>query len=177
MTLSTTSSQVIYNGDDLIYAQAATADLARRLPIDPGSAMLAGRAPRDDELRDLFADGHSYVIMHEEQVLAIAGAVPQEPGNALVYAFIAASAANRLVAVTRVLRRLIEAAPFRRLEIVVRSNDHRRIRWLRLLGFVHEGTARAWASDGEDGERFARVRRTVVPAAVLHQTEASHLSH
>jgi hypothetical protein len=159
----------------MLHAELATVELARRLPIDPRDTINAPRMPRDDELRDLFADGPAFVIMDDgDQVLAIAGAVAQEPqGNAMAYAFVAASAARKTLAVVRALRRLLEAAPFRRLEIVVSSKDERRVRWLGLLGFVREGTARAWAADGSDGERFVRIR----DATVRETAEASHRFH
>src|SRR5206468_3053536 len=125
-------------------AELATVELARRLPIDPRDTVNAPRTPRDDELRDLFAAGPAFVIVDGDEVLAIAGAVVQEPeGNAMAWGYVASPTASKAIAVARVLRRLVDTAPFRRLEIVVSSNDERRVRWLRLLGFVHEGTARA----------------------------------
>ena len=161
----------------MMRAEHATVVLARRLLIDPEWTIQAGPAPRDDDLCNMIAEGPAYVVMDGDEVLAIAGALPDGKGNAMAYGFVAASAASRIVAVTRALHRLVEAAPFRRLDLTVRSTDERRMRWLRLLGFVHEGTSRAWASDGGDGERFARIRSAAVPAAALHQAEAPQLFH
>jgi hypothetical protein len=135
-----------------MHAEPLTLELARRLPHRP---------PRsEEEIQKSIAMGPVYVIFDGDTAIACAGAVDQGCGNAAAYVRVQPWATCSMVAIHRVVRRLLEASPFRRIEVVLAASDANGARFARALGFESEGVARAWCFDGGDGERYARVRKS-----------------
>lgn len=97
-----------------------------------------------------------YAGIQEGRVVCTAGAIPESPGRALVWALLAGRLP--MVAVHRAVLRWIEAQDIRRMETWVQVGHRAGERWAEMLGFEREGCMRAFLPDGADAWLYARVR-------------------
>ncbi len=100
----------------------------------------------------------SWTALEGDTVLACAGVIRAWPGRALAWALIGQEAGAHFVALTRAVRRYMDMIPDRRVEAVTDSNFEQGHRWLRMLGFAHEGRLRLYTPDGRDVDLYARLR-------------------
>lgn len=132
-------------------------DHFRAIDIQPAQARVRDMV-RADDLAALEA-GASYTCMHNRAVLACFGWIEIYPHRGSLWALLSASCGRHMTGMTRIAKRLIESAPFRRLEIDVDCEFEQGHRWARMLGFSLEAERlRGYRMDGGDSAIYARIR-------------------
>lgn len=111
-----------------------------------------------DQFQALAATDAAWAVLDGDQVLMCAGVIEAAPGRGEAWALLSERGGRSMVALTRAVRRYMEAAPFRRIEAVVAVNFAPGRRWAKMLGFRFEGLMAAYLDDGSDAERWARVK-------------------
>lgn len=118
-----------------------------------------------DALEAVIVPEFSRTAFHVERPIAVAGVVPVLNGVGVGWVLVDESA-PRTVSLLRAMRRgLCEVAqqgPFHRIQADVRRSFLQGQKFLRVLGFAHEGPLEAYTSDGTDYERFAFVDRSLI---------------
>lgn len=102
--------------------------------------------------------GEGYTAIVDGRPVACAGMVDQWRGRALAWALIGADAGPHFVRITRAVRRALDMAEWRRIEMQVDAEHGEAIRWARMLGFEVESKMRAFLPDGRDAFMFVRIR-------------------
>lgn len=104
--------------------------------------------------------GPSWAAVDGDYVLAIGGMCVCWPTRAVCWAGLSRHVGRRMVALTRVVRALMDAQPFTRLEMYVAAESANGCRWARLLGFTNETPTpmRAFLPDGSAAYLYARTR-------------------
>jgi hypothetical protein len=111
-----------------------------------------------DQFRALVATDSAWAVLDGDQVLMCAGVIEVAPGRGEAWALLSGRSGPAMVALTRAVRRYMEAAPFRRIEAVAAVNFAPGRRWAKMLGFRFEGLMTSYLDDGSDAERWARVK-------------------
>lgn len=84
------------------------------------------------------------------RIIGCLGFVMADPGYALSWALLATGKRNALVALTRVARRVMDGAGWRRIELHTRADFEAAMTWAEMLGFSVESVKRRAAPDGSD---------------------------
>lgn len=92
------------------------------------------------------------------RVLCCAGLVVNNPAWATAWAMFAEAKGPGMVSVTRAIRRVIDAAGYRRIDMSVRSGFERARDYARLLGFAQEATLDRLDAAGNSYEVWVRFR-------------------
>ncbi|MCX4154998.1 MULTISPECIES: hypothetical protein [Paraburkholderia] len=93
------------------------------------------------------------------RIVGCAGFIPQWEGRAVCWALVARTVTKRdWVEIDRAVRRAIEMRHEHRLEATCDTDFPGGHTWLRHLGFVREGTLKAYTPDGRDNDLYARVK-------------------
>lgn len=102
----------------------------------------------------------SYTGRIDGRVVACAGMIPLWEGVVRAWAVIGADIGpGGMTSLHRAARRAIAACPARRIEIEVVTSFKEAHRWVRMLGgFEREGTMRKYTPDGQDCDKYARVK-------------------
>ena len=132
----------------LAWAAAEEADAGSRALLTP--EVLAVYLPRPP--------GYGEAMLGRGRVLAAGGLVPLWPERAIAWLMLSPHATVREKALA--LRRVqagLARAPFRRVEMQVRTTEPWCRRFAARLGFAEEGVMRAYDPDGRDYGLFARV--------------------
>lgn len=109
-----------------------------------------------DLLRSLPPGASAWTACDGERCLAVGGYAEHWPGRIGVWAFLAEDAGDRMLALTRTVRGTLDQLRNARIEATTVTTFAAGHRWLRLLGFVREGTMRRYAH-GLDYDLYARV--------------------
>lgn len=105
------------------------------------------------------APGNAYTICDDDEILAIAGVMDIGEGRGYAWSYLARDVGTRMVQVTRVVRRYLKIAPFRRIEMAVDCGFAEAHRWAKMLGFTLEAERmRSYAVDGRDCALYAMVK-------------------
>lgn len=91
-------------------------------------------------------------------LVAAGGALEIWPGRAEVWLLLAASSGKNFLAVHRAVRRFLQIMPHRRLETTCEIGWPQARRWLEMLGFERECTARGYMPSGRDIDIYVRVQ-------------------
>jgi hypothetical protein len=83
---------------------------------------------------------------------------PKTDGHAIAWAVLAADLGPAHLPITMFAREQIAAAPYSRLEAIVRMNVPTEFRWARLCGFGNPRVMRKWGPDGEAHMLLERIR-------------------
>lgn len=134
----------------------AAADL-RALTLQPAQAAWRGRFDGETGLA-LQASGLAWTLFDGERVIGCGGVIDRGGGRGEAWALLAQDAGRAMPAATRVVRRYLQTAPFRRIEAVTAVDFPPAGRWARLLGFENEGPMRAFCDSGGDAERWAFIK-------------------
>ena len=102
--------------------------------------------------------GPAVTVEADGEPICCGGVATTGFGMGMLWAFVSAQAAHRLVRIDRVARRLLEVADLRRIEATTEQDFRQGCRWLELLGFQSEGIMRKYGPDGSDHVRYALVR-------------------
>lgn len=101
----------------------------------------------------------AYSAIDGDTVIASAGIVEQWKGRGLCWALLAGDiGASRFVRVSRAVRRAVDVAQWRRLEMQVDAEHVAAMRWAELLGFEVESKLRSFLPDGRDAFMYVRIR-------------------
>lgn len=129
------------------------------LELQDVQAWLHPLLQQEDYREALTLYGPAYTGIHEGKVIACAGLAHFTPGRAQGWALIGKNATPRLfVEITHEVRLFFDRQNVRRIETPVRSDFAGGHRWAQKLGFVREGTMRAFGEDGFDYDLYARVK-------------------
>lgn len=133
---------------DLMDIEVQTAQAAS-LPVDQ-RAWFADRA---------FALGPAWSARDMDgRLLFCGGMLVSHPGMATAWCMMADAKRTALLAITRRIRMLMEAVPWRRVELMTDPTFPEAGDWARLLGFELEGLRRASGADGGDQLCWVRIR-------------------
>jgi hypothetical protein len=102
--------------------------------------------------------GPAFAAVQDGATIAIGGCVEQSPGRAIAWALLAKTDGVAFIKVHRAVTRWLEIAPWRRIEAAVESDFAAGHRWIKMLGFTHEGRMRGYTPEGGDCDLYARVR-------------------
>lgn len=106
--------------------------------------------------------GPAYTIVGDDgEILACGGFVCMWAGRAFVWTLLSALLTPALfVRINRIARKLMDLAPFRRIEAIIADGHAEGVRWAEMMGMRDEtpnGMA-GYAPDGRNYHLFARVR-------------------
>jgi len=112
-----------------------------------------------EEILSVLENGHSYTAIDGDEVLACAGVLTLAPGRAGAWAYLSENVGNRMVVVTRAVKRFLQMTDYRRIEMDVDCEFPAAHRWAKMLGFTLEcERRRKFTPDGRDCALYAMVR-------------------
>ncbi len=126
------------------------------LVLQPAQAAWQGELC-PDSLQALEAAGEAWSLYVGERIIGCGGVQEQGGGRGLAWALLAQDAGPAMLAATRVVRRYLQASPYRRIEAATACSFAPAARWAAMLGFSSEGRMRAYCQDGGDAERWAYI--------------------
>jgi len=101
----------------------------------------------------------AYTALEGDEVLACAGTIEAAPGRAIAWAYISQHVGSRMMGVTKAVKRFLDMAEYRRIEMDVDCDFAQAHRWARMLGFEMEcERRRKYSPDGRDCALYARIR-------------------
>lgn len=128
-----------------------------QLCLQPAQEYLRGVVTR--EQAEVAAAHPSFSGFAGDELLGCAGILPAWQDRALAWSWLGSSAGRHMAAITRAVRRFLEAQPHRRVEITVDVDFDAGHRWAELLGFTLEAPRmKAYRPDGGDCSLYARIR-------------------
>lgn len=114
--------------------------------------------PSDIEtLADAIRSGIAMAVVDGDRVLAMGGVMKVWDGRGSAWGLLEDDIGTAMPLIHKVVRRTLDIAPFQRVEAQVAVGHEAGQRWVRLLGFQHEGRMRAFFR-GQDYDLFARVK-------------------
>lgn len=102
--------------------------------------------------------GGSYTGLVEGRPVICAGLVEQWEGRALAWALISEEAGPHFVHVTRLIRKILNMAQYRRIEAHVDCEFIQGIRWAEMLGFEVEAKMSRFTAEGRDAFLYVRFK-------------------
>ena len=130
-----------------------------RLDVQSAQQYMHALVDMDTDFSELSVAGYAWTAESGDEVLAIAGLLPQWENRALAWALVSKSAGAHFAAIHKAVHRFVSAAPFRRIEATVDVGFRQGCRWIEMLGFEIEGYMRAYRPDGADMLLYARIVR------------------
>ena len=103
------------------------------------------------------AGGYARTALLDGEPIACAGIMEKRTNCGYAWAYLGARTAGHWKTLHRAVLNVVQAGRWRRVEMAVDVRDPMAKRWAAHLGFVYEGTHRAWTHDGRDVETWARV--------------------
>ncbi|HEV2746412.1 MAG TPA: GNAT family protein [Allosphingosinicella sp.] len=103
--------------------------------------------------------GPAFTALRDGVVLGCAGLAESHAGHATAWALFAEGhGVATWAALTAAIRRVLDAADYRRVDMLVRDRFERAHEFARRLGFEQEGVLRRYGADGSDYAVYARIR-------------------
>lgn len=127
------------------------------LALDPQAAQPVERLGPEHALALHYA-GQAWTGLVGDRPVAAAGLIDQGEGRATAWALLTDEALRHIRPLHREVLRVLDAAPYRRIETTVAVGHHAGRRWAEKLGFDEEGEMRRWFWDGRNAIRYARIR-------------------
>lgn len=100
----------------------------------------------------------AHTIISGDKVVGAGGAIELWPGRAEVWLLLDKSAGAVMSGVHRITTRFLDALPHARVETGCEVEWPEAHRWLKMLGFEHERTARKYMPSGRDIDIYVRIR-------------------
>lgn len=126
--------------------------------VSEGGRSLAGNLTEEEAARLERAD-HSYTIIVDGDIAAVAGVAEYWPGRAEAWAVLHPSCKKHFFTVHNVVKRFLGICPVTRIEAAVEVGFEQGHRWVRALGFNLENVrARAFLPGGRDASLYAMVK-------------------
>lgn len=126
------------------------------IALQPNQRSVQAESCTPEYAAALAQHGPCFTAHDGDTIVACIGLVEQWDGMARAYAMLGEQAGRHMVALTRRVAEYLRAAPYRRIEAAVESSFDAGHRWVRMLGFVHEGHMRAYWNY-RDADLYARV--------------------
>ena len=104
------------------------------------------------------AKGIGWAAVSDDQVIACAGIIEMHPERGMAWAMLSDSALRQFRLIHRTVSAVVNAAPWRRIEMTVDAQHQEAISWAERLGFECEGLMRAYTPDGRDCFLYAKVK-------------------
>lgn len=101
--------------------------------------------------------GPAFSAIVDGEIIAALGVIPQWKHRAIAWGLIGDEAPRHFIALHKAVSRFLRMTEYRRIETSVSTDFEEGHRWARMLGFVNEGTMRAFTPDGRDCDLYARV--------------------
>ena len=101
------------------------------------------------------------VLSHQGEVIACAGILPQTEHRAYIWALLGSGAGRYMVALHKQVSSFLAQQSYIRLETVVTRGFTAGERWVRLLGFTHEGRLKHFMDYDRDAELYAYYQKTI----------------
>lgn len=118
----------------------------------------------------LIAAGPCWTVEREDgSILGCLGFAEQGPGYAVCWALLAEGLGRDHLALSRLVRERMLAAPYRRIEALIRADHPKGAQWARLVGLSFGFRVRAAGPEGEDFDLFELVRREIVPRGTMDE--------
>jgi len=138
---------------DLIPARP---EMARSLDLQPEQIAL-GQVVDETMLATAIANGIAMAAVKDGRILALGGIVKLWADRGTAWGLLSTDLQASMPAIHKVVWRVIDTSPLARVEAQVAVGHEAGQRWVRMLGFQHEGVARAFWQ-GRDYDLFARVK-------------------
>lgn len=100
----------------------------------------------------------AHTIMHGYKVVGAGGAIELWPGRSEVWLLLDKSAGVVMNGIHRITTRFLDSLPHARVETGCEIGWPEAHRWLKMLGFEHERTARKYMPSGRDIDIYVRIR-------------------
>lgn len=108
---------------------------------------------------DVTGAGVSFSGWVDNRCLAVAGVFPISNGRGMSWAVLSEAAGAHMTAITRQTIGVLNAVPYKRVELISEYGFEAGTRWARILGFQLEAERmRCYSADGRDMMLWARVR-------------------
>lgn len=130
----------------------------RSLLLQPSQVLMQPTLMKEGYAESLHRGGPAFSASVDGEIIAALGIIPQWENRAIAWGLIGSEARRHLLAIHRAVERFLEMSEYRRIETSVATQFAEGHRWARLLGFVNEGTMRAYTPDGRDCDLYARVK-------------------
>jgi hypothetical protein len=119
--------------------------------------------PIEDRVRDaklLMASGSAYAAIVGSEVVCLAGVQRQWDGRAMAWCLLSKDSGRRMVALTRAMRRFLNALDYARIEMYVDTQFGAGCRLAELLGFENETPKgmRGFLPNGNSAFMYGRAR-------------------
>lgn len=127
--------------------------------IDVQPSQRYAREYAEPEAIKALEKANSFTCMVDDKPLCVFGYTPLYPTRATIWAFISKDAAPYFLHMTRIAKRMIDALPYKRIEMEVDYDFKEGHRWARMLGFTLEAERlRGFRIDGGDSSVYARIQ-------------------
>lgn len=128
------------------------------LMLEPQYAQRKDMQFNSEMLLRFVSNGEAWAVRRNGKLVAIGGHTPVWPGRTVVWGFLGADCGPALPVMTKEVRRQIKRlhVDFPRLEAYTERHHEAGHRWLKLLGFKHEGIMRKFYN-GTDYALYGKV--------------------
>ena len=123
-----------------------------------GGRAVFGDWPFQPGHAELCAEHAAWTCFDGSRILGCGGISFDHEGCGTAWTLMLPLTGRKMVAITRLTRRVIEACPLRRIQAHASTTFKPAARWLEMLGFQYEGTMRKFTPSGLDVLLYARVR-------------------
>jgi hypothetical protein len=138
---------------DLIPAKPS---MASRIRLQPDQIAL-GQIADEATLAAAIQNGIAMAVVDGDTILAVGGIVTMWEGRGSAWGLLAPDIRQTMAPIHRIVERVLDTSPLRRIEAQVAVGHRAGQRWVRMLGFEHEGTMRSFYAD-HDYDLFAKVK-------------------
>jgi len=112
----------------------------------------------DEGYQLALSEAGGYAAVEGNRVLALGGAVAQWPGRSFGWTLVADDIGRHMFGLHKTVSDWLDGHGENRIETVVLDGFEAGHRWVKMLGFEHEGLMRKWGPDGCDYHLYSRVR-------------------
>ncbi|WP_067753098.1 hypothetical protein [Orrella dioscoreae] len=102
--------------------------------------------------------GVAWSAVEGGEVIACAGILELHAERGMAWAMLSERALRQFKTIHRVVSQVVDAAPWRRVEMAVDARHATACAWAERLGFKREGHMQAYTADGRDCFLYARVK-------------------
>ena len=130
--------------------------MAERLQLQ-SAQVLAGQMMTPAAVESAIKGGIALAAVEDDRLYGMAGIYEVWEDRGLAWALLAQDAGAHMLTLHRLVQRALDVSLLRRVEADVLDTHEEGHRWMRLLGFQHEGVRRRYWQ-GRDYALYARVR-------------------
>ena len=107
------------------------------------------------EYVDYLTNSDSFSCFYNGEIIGCGGMIEVYQDRAILWSLVGANAGKAFVAAHRAVERFLSLYNYRRVETIVLTSHYAAHRWIRMLGFVREGTMTNYFN-GTDFDLYAR---------------------